>query len=116
MALKNARGDVCLFCDDDETMVTDYANIILNAFSKLDDATGVVFNLDRINYTMKKRYYRITTIQETPKHRAYGSPMLAVKKSDIEKKELRLMRNLGLDHLGEGERILYLSIVYKNRV
>ena len=63
MALKNARGDVCLFCDDDETMVTDYANIILNAFSKLDDATGVVFNLDRINYTQLLLHHLILIIK-----------------------------------------------------
>ena len=115
MALENARGDICLFCDDDETMVTDYANIILNAFSELDDATGVVFNLDRINYTMKKRYYQITTIQEAPKHRAYGSPMLAVKKSDIEKKGIMFNEKFGSgSSWGGGEDSLFEHSIQKS--
>ena len=32
MAIKNATGDICLLCDDDEILVDDYANTIIQAF------------------------------------------------------------------------------------
>ena len=34
MALKNAKGDVCLICDDDEVMEDDYVEKIVVAFEK----------------------------------------------------------------------------------
>lgn len=115
MALMNAKGDICLFCDDDETMATGYMNIILKAFSELDDATGVVFNLDRVNYTMKKKYYRIIAIQKAPKYRAYGSPMLAVKKSDIEKKGIVFDEKFGSgSSWGGGEDSLFEHNIHKS--
>lgn len=91
MALYHAKGDVCLFCDDDETMVDGYTEILLNAFAEIPDATGIVFNLNRINYEMKKLYYRITMVRRAPLYRAYGSPMLAIKVESI--KELHISFN-----------------------
>lgn len=91
MALYHAKGDICLFCDDDETMADGYTEILFNAFTEIPDATGIVFNLNRINYTMKKSYYRIATVRKAPLYRAYGSPMLAIKVESI--KELHISFN-----------------------
>lgn len=108
MAIKNSQGDICLFCDDDETMAEGYSEIITNAFKKLCDATGIVFNLNRINYTMKKTYYKITTMRLAPKYRAYGSPMLAVKMNDIKRCNLFFNEKFGSGSLwGGGEDSLF---------
>ena len=106
MALKNAKGDVCLFCDDDEIMAVDYVDILEKAFSELPNATGIVFNLNRINYKMKKNYYRITEVKETPLYRAYGSPMLAIKIKKI--KDVKFNEKFGSgSSWGGGEDSLF---------
>lgn len=95
MALKNAKGNICLFSDDDELMSKDYVSTILRAFDELSDATGIVFNLNRVNYSMNKMYYRIISIQEAPKYRAYGSPMLAIKLKDIKDNKISFNEKFG---------------------
>ena len=81
MALDNARGDIVLICDDDEELAEDYKEIILNAYKELPDAAAIVFNINRINYKMKKTYYRISKVRRAPAYRGYSSQMLTVQKS-----------------------------------
>ena len=45
MALKNATGDVCLFCDDDEVLVDGYENIIRTAFEEHESYSLIAFRL-----------------------------------------------------------------------
>lgn len=56
MALKHAKGDICLLCDDDELLVKDYYERIINAYLELPKAVAIAFNVNRINNKMKKRY------------------------------------------------------------
>lgn len=51
MALKNATGDICLICDDDEMLETDYEQSILDAFEKVENVDMIAF---RLNYSKKK--------------------------------------------------------------
>lgn len=43
MALKNATGDICLICDDDEILDENYQEKILNAFEQYQEADLLVF-------------------------------------------------------------------------
>lgn len=43
MAIKNATGDICLICDDDEILVDDYDNIIIQVFEAHPDIDIVAF-------------------------------------------------------------------------
>ena len=45
-ALQNAKGDICLFCDDDEQLVSNYEEIILEAFKNNHQADIIVFWVD----------------------------------------------------------------------
>ncbi len=45
MAVKNARGDVCLLCDDDEEFVPDFDQKILQWYEKLPQADVVIFKM-----------------------------------------------------------------------
>lgn len=108
MALENAKGEICLFCDDDETMARDYARIILGAFHDLPDATAIVFNVNRANNAMKKKYYRIASVRLAPKYRAYGSPMLAIKLNEIRKHQIWFNEKFGSgSSWGGGEDSLF---------
>ncbi|QUO31260.1 glycosyltransferase family 2 protein [Faecalicatena sp. Marseille-Q4148] len=114
MALKNAKGDICLFCDDDELMAKEYTDILINAFSELTDATGIVFNLNRINNKIKKSYYQITEVKEAPLHRAYGSPMLAIKTKAIKDTNINFNEKFGSGtQWGGGEDSLFEHDVRK---
>lgn len=43
MAIRNAKGDICLICDDDELFEDDYVNTILNAFKRYPGADIITF-------------------------------------------------------------------------
>lgn len=83
MALANARGKVCLLCDDDEIYCEGYRNTVLSAFLQLPQASLIGFNVHRINVSMKKKYYTITKAKETDSYRTFASPMVAFRLEDI---------------------------------
>ncbi len=109
MAIDNAHGEICKLCDDDETLVDDYEQIILNAYEELPDADVIVFNVNRINYRMKKTYYRITSARIAPKYRAYQSSMITFRLKSIREKHIRFNELFGSGvKLGCGEDSLFV--------
>ncbi len=108
MAIKNARGDICLLCDDDEVFFDGYKEGILTAYKEIGDADAVVFNVERINYTMKKTYYKITSVRPTPKYRGYSSQMLSFSLDKIRKNDILMNERFGSGtQWGGGEEILF---------
>lgn len=93
MALDNARGEVCLFADNDETFSENYSKMITEAFRDAPDATMIAFNVNRINVPMKKSYYRISERKES--NRTFGSPMTAVKMDAVRGNTLRFNTDFG---------------------
>jgi glycosyltransferase involved in cell wall biosynthesis len=49
MAIKNAWGDICLICDDDEHLDDDYSEKILNAYNEMSNASMITFIVDYKN-------------------------------------------------------------------
>lgn len=45
MALQHAKGDICIFCDDDEIFENNYTDSIRNAFEKHTDYSLIAFQL-----------------------------------------------------------------------
>lgn len=64
MALRNAKGDICLICDDDEIMYNDYEMKILNAFEEQKDADIIAFQIDDAGktYINKKKKLNYLTV------------------------------------------------------
>ncbi|RJV24874.1 glycosyltransferase family 2 protein [Coprococcus sp. AF18-48] len=117
MALNHAKGDICLFCDDDETISEGYVDIISKAFFEIPNAVGIVFNLNRINCVMKKSYYRITEVKEAPMYRAYGSPMLAIKMKSIKAENIWFNEKFGSgSSWGGGEDSLFEHDIRKRKM
>ena len=46
MAIRNAKADICLICDDDERFVPEYEQVILNAYQKNPQADIVIFKME----------------------------------------------------------------------
>ena len=59
MALQNAQGDICIFCDDDEYFETNYSETILSAFQTYANYAIIAFrlNYERKNFPNKVCYY-----------------------------------------------------------
>jgi len=45
LAIRNARADVCLICDDDEIFAADYETAILKAYEELPQADVIIFKM-----------------------------------------------------------------------
>lgn len=115
MALKNANGDICLWSDDDETFSEGYAEKIIEAYELLPDATAIAFNVNRINFRMKKTYYHIEHARLAPKYRGYQSGMLSFKRKDIIDAGISFDEKFGSGTLwGGGEEILFERDIRKN--
>lgn len=113
-AIDNAQGEICKFCDDDETLVDNYQQIILNAYDELPDADVIIFNLNRINYKMKKTYYNIDSVRPAPAYRNYGSPMITFKLKKIKMNGIRFNEIFGSgSKFGGGEDNLFLKDIRK---
>lgn len=108
MAIKNARGEICLLADDDEEYKPNTWTEIAQAFDLIPDAAAIVFNVDRINYAMKKDYYRIIQTREVPAYRGYGSVQMAFRLDVIKTLGLVFNEKFGSGtEWGGGEDILF---------
>lgn len=59
MAMKNARGSICLFCDNDEQFFCNYEQIVLDAFQRLQDADIILFDFENLPHTFQDKEYRL---------------------------------------------------------
>lgn len=108
MALRNSNGELCLFCDDDEKLSENYCDLIQKAYSELHKPAAIVFNVDRINNSMKKTYYRINKVRKAPIWRGYQTPMLMIDREQIIKADIHFNENFGAGaKWGPGEDPLF---------
>ena len=47
MALKNAKGDICIICDEGEKYLSGYKEAVLAAYTKHPEAAIIAFNVTR---------------------------------------------------------------------
>lgn len=59
MAIKCARSEICLFCDNDEVFFPQYEQIINNAFKEIPDADIILFDFENLSCNMKKTPHRL---------------------------------------------------------
>jgi len=60
MAIGNAKGDVCLLCDDDETMEPGYENAIIKAFENLKEADIIIFRIKNQPCKLRSEIYELS--------------------------------------------------------
>lgn len=60
LAIQHAEGDVCLLCDDDEKLDSDYRDTILDAYRKLPDADIICFSISNQPSRLKQETQRLT--------------------------------------------------------
>lgn len=55
LAIKESFADICLFCDDDEHLISEYESIILHAFKRLKDADIIAFDVEGSTCRLAKK-------------------------------------------------------------
>lgn len=94
MALKNALGDICILCDDDEVYRPDYKEAVLKAFEDMPKADMIAFNIGYLNERGKGRRINKKT-KKASRWRTYGSCSLAFKRDNIISKDILFDTNFG---------------------
>ena len=59
LAIQRAEGTVCLFCDDDVRLDSNYREKILNAFSENPQADIIIFYISGLGKRLKPQVYRL---------------------------------------------------------
>ena len=85
-ALKNAQGDICVFCDDDVVYNDGYKEEILKAFNETPDADIIAFNVHHKNARHKMKINK--SFKKAPRFRMYCSVSLAFKQKNITDKKI----------------------------
>lgn len=121
MAIKKAKGDICLICDDDEIMNDDYETKILDAFIEYPTADIIAFQIENAGkqYSSKgKRVNYITALK-------IASWQIAFRRKSIIDKDIWFDEMLGsgvskaggeenmflYDCLKKGLKIYYVPVV-----
>lgn len=81
MALRNAKGDICIFADDDEELTEGYATIIEQAFVRNPEADIIAFNWRDLHPRASKKY--ITKERRSSPYHFFSSVSLAFKRQRI---------------------------------
>lgn len=114
MALRNARGKICLLSDDDQVFEDNYESVILDAFRSVREATIIAFNINRKNDTTITKYYTIKEIKEANKERCFQSSMIAMRLENILNHSIWFNENIGSGtNWGAGEETLFQIDVRK---
>ena len=89
-AIKNACGDICLICDDDEELVEDYERIILKAFEQFPQADIIAFDMQKRSskeiksrYKKSLNYGKSTKPRKAPYFKTYASVQLAFRRERV---------------------------------
>ena len=59
MAVRNAKGDICLLCDDDEIFAKDYDKKIIKVYEQLPQADVVIFKMENRPSAFQNKIMRI---------------------------------------------------------
>ena len=117
LALMYATADICLFADDDLVYADGYEKIIQQAFQKLPQADGIIFNVESLGYDYGRR--RNAKIKRVRWYNAfnYGVVRLAVKRNSIMRENIMFSTNFGGGApFSCGEDTLFISGMLKRRL
>lgn len=80
MAIRNATGDICLICDDDEVMEDDYVDKLVNAFECYVNYDIIAFKVAINNQIFPQKSYSVSYFQTA----RISSYQIAFKRNNID--------------------------------
>ncbi len=112
MALQHAKGDICIFCDDDEVFENNYERTIIHAFEANPEYALIAF---RLNYSRKTFPKNSCTYNRFTSGRL-SSAQIAFKRHDIQQTKVIFDEKMGSGTgNGGGEETKWLYQLLKKR-
>ena len=113
MALRHAKGDICLLCDDDEVFLPGYEKTILKAFERYPEADVIAFNLTNRKPRLRQKPQRIRYLSSLRLSSCY----LAFRRKTIQNNNLLFDERMGAGSgNGSGEENKFLLDCLKRRL
>ena len=113
LALKNAKGDICLLADDDIKYVENFDNIIKNAFNKNKNFDVLTFMMSDFEGKLAKKY----NLQKQHNYKSLvkaNSVTIAFKNHKVIETKIKFDTNFGLGSIFEiAEEFIWLRSLYK---
>lgn len=81
MALRNSDADICIICDDDETLMDGYSEMVSSAYESLQSADFIAFNINRIGWNEEETLF--TTPKKIGRFKTYGSVHVTFRRESI---------------------------------
>jgi len=116
LAIKNAKGNVCLIADDDVEYVFNFENIIINTFKELEQASIIRFKIDTFSGEAYKTYPKISQRLFKRKHVENSSSIeIAFKRKPVLDNKITFNILFGLgSYFTSGEEYLFLNDAIEN--
>lgn len=113
LAVKNAKGYICLLADDDVAFLPNFETIILSSFAKLNSASVIRFKIDTFCGKTYKKYPKTSKRLYTNKDiQRTSSIEIAFKRKDIQESNIKFNTLFGLgSYFTSGEEYLFLKDV-----
>lgn len=113
MAMQNAKGDLCLLCDDDEKLDDDYVKKIISEFCKRPEADIICFMVGRRNKKYPMKAFRVGYYSSL----RISSVQMAFRRDSIIRSGVRFDENFGAgSRNGSGEENIFMFDCLKNRL
>lgn len=117
IALHNAKGDICLLCDDDVTYLSGYKSTIIEAYSQIKSADVIVFDTIMQNNESPIPRKKIKRIKKSPRHKNYGSVRITFKLESLKSNKIKFNEDFGAgSKYRSGEESLLLRDIRKHKL
>ncbi len=118
MAIKNAIGDICILSDDDECFIDGYKEVVLDAYSKQEDADVIAFDVNVTNTRGMTKVVRKDdrVLSKVPFYRTYGTWSLTFKRENILNMNAVFNTDFGpgTNKISSGEESVWQHLLKKN--
>lgn len=113
LAIKNAKGDICLFCDNDELFRSDYSDRILKSYEMYQDADLIVFALGNQPKRIKNIPHQMSYLELL----RVSSWQISFRRDSVQKKKIYFDERMGAG-TGNGaeEEVKFLMDCYKAKL
>lgn len=115
LAVKNAKGEICLLTDDDVEFLPNFETIVLSSFAKLNYASVMQFKIDTFCGKSYKKYPKTSKRLLTNKDIQRASSIeIAFKRRDIQESNIKFNTLFGLgSYFTSGEEYLFLKDILR---
>lgn len=105
LAITNAKGNICLICDDDEILYQDYEKKIIDTYKRYPQADIICFKVLLKNKKYAEKVYRVGFLRALK----ISSVQMTFKLSSIQKNNLKFDEGFGSGtFLGSGEENIFI--------